>query len=385
MKLYLMLIAVAAGFFYVQGYGQTTHPQDFTLQGKLSTSTIDSVSFEYIDYNGKYTHEIIPVQAGNFSIHGQIDQPSFALLLFKHRGELLSKRDVELKRNYIYIEPGYMEISAEPDEKKILTISGSKSQQEWNHLQSETRPFQLIIDSLSAGSAHRQPASGRLPALSDAMAKLNQVYYNFFISHPASYVASDRIVYLTSAFSLDTLKKLYHSFTPAIQQSTGGRRLATFIKTREAGLPGTQAFPFVSKDKDGHRLALEDFKGKYVLLDFWATWCVPCRASMPHMAAIYQKYKSRNFDIIAIGDDDTRIQEWLQAIEKDHTTMFHHMLRGVNADMIRKGIFNPDDMDLQYGVQSLPTKFLIDPEGKIIGRYTKDEPLDAQLRAIFTF
>jgi thiol-disulfide isomerase/thioredoxin len=380
-----MLIAVTVGFFYVQGYSQITRPQEFTLQGKLVNSTVDSVSFEYIDYNGKYTHQIIPVQAGKFIIHGQIDQPSFALLLFKHRGEGLSKRDVELKRNYIYIEPGHMEILAEPDEKKILIIGGSKSQQEWNQLQSQTRPFQLIIDSLSAGTAHPAPASDKSPVLTEALAKLNQVYYNFFVSHPDSYVASDRIVYLTSAFSLDTLKKLYHSFAPAIQQSTGGRRLATFIKTREAGLPGTQAFAFVSKDKDGHRLALEDFKGKYVLLDFWATWCVPCRASMPHMVATYEKYKSRKFEIIAIGDDDTRIPEWLMAIEKDNTTAFHHMLRGANADMIRKGIFNPDDMDLQYGVQSLPTKFLIDPQGKIIGRYTKDEPLDAQLRAIFTF
>ncbi|HEY0175469.1 MAG TPA: TlpA disulfide reductase family protein, partial [Pedobacter sp.] len=292
-----------------------------------------------------------------------------------------------LKTNKVFIEPGSMAIGAEADARGYVQIKGSKSQDEWNELQSKTRAVQFAIDSLSKMTGvpvHGTANNGGQAALAPLRLKLSRINYAWFTDHPGSYVAANQVMFLTSAFNLDSLKHLYNNYTDEIKESIDGRRLAAEIKSRTAGLPGTMAFQFAVKDKEGKDLSLADFKGKYVLLDFWATWCVPCRASMPHMIGLYEKYKGKNFDVISIGDDDTRIKEWMDAIEHDGTGMFHHTLRGVNMELSRKGIPNPRDLDEGYGVRALPTLILVDPTGKIIGRFgSNKEDLDQMLASIF--
>jgi thiol-disulfide isomerase/thioredoxin len=364
------IILISCLFISVKCLGQVSPGKQFTLHGEIADTRLDSVSIEYINDQGKYIHEIIPAVNGKFSITGTISQPSFSFLLFKHKGEIISKRDAEIKRNLVYLEPGNMVINKEADQHGLVYIKGSKSQDEWNLLKGETRALEGV---------------GGEPAIAANKAKINGIYYSFFISHPDSYVSSDRVMYFTGAFSLDSLKTIYQNFTPAVKESTGARRLAAAIKSREVGLPGTEAFQFVVKDRNAQNLALSDFKGKYILLDFWATWCVPCRKSMPDMILLYQKYKGQNFDIIAVGDDDKNVVNWSAAIDKDGTGSFHHVLRGSNIEMSRKGTPNPRDLGEQYGIRALPTKILINPDGKIIGRFdsSSEEELTEMLASIF--
>lgn len=347
----------------------------FSIHGQIADPKLDSVSILYINDQGKVSRQITPAVKGSFDINGTISQPTMAYLLFMHKGEKLSKRDAEIKTNKVFIEPGNMTINAEADQQGYIQVKGSTSQMEWNELKSKTKPIQSALDSLSNGNAGRAPAP-----LHQQLAKIN---YDYFFSHPGSYVAANQVMFFTSAFNLDSLQHLFNNYTPEIKQSTDGRRLEAAIKSRTAGLPGTAAFQFSVKDKDGKDLALADFKGRYVLLDFWATWCVPCRKSMPHMISLYQKYKGKNFDVIAIGDDDTRVKEWSDAIDHDGIGMFHHTLRGVNMEMTRKGIPNPRDLDEGYGIRALPTLILIDPAGKIIGRFSgNEEDLDQMLASV---
>ncbi|WCT13410.1 TlpA disulfide reductase family protein [Mucilaginibacter jinjuensis] len=349
--------------------------KSFSVHGQITNPKLDSVSMLYINDQGKIIRQIIPAENGKFDIAGTINQPTMAYLLFMHKGEKLNKREAEIKTNKVYIEPGEMTINAEEDRQGYVTVKGSKSQIEWNDLKSKTRPIQSALDSLSNGDARKAPA-----LLREQLAKIN---YAYFIGHPGSYVAANQVTYFMSSYSLDSLKRLYDNYLPEIKESIDGKRLAATIKGRTAGLPGTMAFQFTVKDKDGKDLALADFKGKYVLLDFWATWCVPCRKSMPHMIGLYQKYKAKNFDVIGIGDDDNRVKEWMDAIEHDGIGMFHHTLRGVNMEMFRKGIPNPRDLDEGYGIRALPTLILIDPAGKIIGRFSgNEEELDTMLASV---
>lgn len=363
----------------------------FILKGKVPHANLDSVSLEYISKEGKYTHDIIAAPQGIFEFKGAIDQPSFAFLLFKHKGEVLGKHDVELKRHLIYIEATEMEISAEANAKGIVRIKGSGTQDEWNGLKDKTYFLQAPIDSLhalDAGAAHGESklnSSGRAK-MAALQQKMNDCYYKFFMANPNSYVASDRAMYLTSAYGLDSLKRIYQNFGPRVKESMGARRMAAVIKSREVGLKGSTAYPFAVTDKDGHSLSLESFRGKYVILDFWATWCVPCRKAMPQMVSLYQKYKDKGLEFIAIGDDDRNVTAWLSAIEKDGTGMFHHVLRGINMELARKGLPNPRDIAEQYGVRSLPTQFLVDPQGKIVGRFdgsgNPDEDIEKLLASV---
>ena len=124
------------------------------------------------------------------------------------------------------------------------------------------------------------------------------------------------------------------------------------------------------------------------MLDFWASWCVPCRKSNPHMIELYNKYKSKGFDVIGIADDDGKIAVWNAAVTKDGVGIWHNILRGLNMDMIMKHINNPDDLDERYGIASIPTKILIGPNGKILGRFGDsyggtEEDMDKMLKSIF--
>lgn len=124
------------------------------------------------------------------------------------------------------------------------------------------------------------------------------------------------------------------------------------------------------------------------MLDFWASWCVPCRKSNPHMIELYNKYKSKGFDVIGIADDDGKVDVWKKAVEQDNVGIWHNVLRGLDWDMIRKNTPNPNDLDQQYGISSIPTKILIGPDGKILGRYGDsqggtEEDMDKMLASIF--
>jgi thiol-disulfide isomerase/thioredoxin len=134
------------------------------------------------------------------------------------------------------------------------------------------------------------------------------------------------------------------------------------------GKPGDVAGNFTSIDINGKTLKLSNYKGKYVLLDFWASWCVPCRKGSPHLIKLYHKYQAKGFDVIGISDDDTRQSQWRTAVKQDSTGLWHHILRGKAVDLHQL-----------YDIQSLPTKILIDPTGKIIGRYGDEETTDDDL------
>jgi thiol-disulfide isomerase/thioredoxin len=334
---------------------ETAYGDSFTLVGKTGDKTLDSVSIIYINAQGKIIQESVQATAGAFGITGLISQPTFAYLVFKHKDEIIGKKEVEKKRNAAYLTPGKMTILKVPAPNGYLEIEGSPAQLEWKELYDRIK---AVNQSASLEAAES---------------------YAYFIAHPSSYVTADRVKYYTSVFSLDAIKMLYNKYSHEIKESVDGKRLAAEIKSREAGLPGTMAFVFHVKDKDEKDLSLSAMKGKYVLLDFWATWCVPCRASMPHMINLYKKYKDKNFIMIGVGDDDKNVKNWLAAIEKDGTGLWPQTLRGLDAQRFVRGIDNPRDLGQQYGVRALPTKILIDPEGKIIGRFDGQHSSDEEM------
>ncbi|MES2826720.1 MAG: AhpC/TSA family protein [Bacteroidota bacterium] len=353
-KYFFTLVTMfVASVLLSSGTASYAQRSSFELRGDTKDLTLDSVWIQYINSEGAIIQETIPSTGGKFLIKGSITEPTFSYLLFKHKGEVIGKRDVELKRVGAYLEPTQLTINKLPDQGGYLSIEGSKSQKEYKEFWEKTKGLKG--------------------------AELNKISYAYFTANPHSYVTADRMKYYTSAFSADSIKAVYNNYSDAIKNSTDGRRLANDIKSRSAGKPGTIAFPFAIKDKDGKALSLAALKGKYVLIDFWATWCVPCRASMPHMIKLYEQYKGKNFEMIGIADDDKNAKNWLAAIVKDNTDLWPQALRGLDAKMFIRGFDNPRDISQQYGVRALPTKILIDPDGKIIGRYDGQHQTDADL------
>ncbi|MDD3990082.1 MAG: TlpA disulfide reductase family protein, partial [Bacteroidales bacterium] len=203
----------------------------------------------------------------------------------------------------------------------------------------------------------------------------------FIKSNPDSYYAAFTLNMRKSYYPLDELQSYYDLMTERVKNGKDAKEILAEITKIRSLEPGNPAPVFATIDINGNPLSLSDFKGKYVILDFWASWCVPCRKSNPHLKALYEKYKDKGLEVICISDDDSKPDKWREAVEKDQIGMFKHVLRGLKILPGYK-FDRTNDISEPYAVHSLPTKFLIDRNGNMVGKVTSEE-LEAKLKEVF--
>lgn len=167
---------------------------------------------------------------------------------------------------------------------------------------------------------------------------------------------------------LDELDSILAIFDPIITNSKYVTSLQERVDKWNKLKIGMEAPGFSQADTTGTPLALADLRGKYVLIDFWAAWCGPCRRENPNIVDAYKKYHNKGFDILGVSLDDTK-DKWIKAIAKDELTWNHV------SDL--KGWQN--EVSQSYGIQAIPYSLLIDPEGKIIGKNLRGEKLHEAL------
>lgn len=155
------------------------------------------------------------------------------------------------------------------------------------------------------------------------------------------------------------------------KSSPDGKSIAAKIEGAKSAHINTKAKNFVQQSSTEQKISLEAFKGKYVLLDFWASWCAPCRKEHPDLIKTYEQFKNKNFEIISVSLDSEN-DNWLNAISKDKLTWTQI------SDL--KGQQN--DIAVQYGVQSVPANFLINPKGVIIDKNLTGEELYKRLKTL---
>ena len=162
------------------------------------------------------------------------------------------------------------------------------------------------------------------------------------------------------------------------------RRVKGFLDELEANSEGKQATDFSALDFNGKIIQLAGFKNKYVLLDFWGSWCVPCRQSTPHLIELYKKYADKGFTVIGIAEEyDKTGNAWKDAIQKDGIDIWNNILSNPNADPTNQSV---KTIATKYSIHVFPTKLLIDPSGHIIGRFegtSREAELDKQLKEIY--
>lgn len=213
--------------------------------------------------------------------------------------------------------------------------------------------------------------------------EMPQLLSSFIKTHPNSFMSVYLLSRYVDSFDLEKLEQCEsllgdtaRAYSPMVEVN----KAITSLKRIQIG---EKAPDFTRTDLNGNTFKLSDFMGKTVLLDFWASWCGPCRESMPHVKSLYAKYHKAGLEVICIGDNDSLQDKWKEAIEKDGTSDFIHTLRGLKRT--ENGFDRSDDLDDLYTVHTIPSKFLIDRDGVLRGIKVEDAALDSLLTDIFGF
>ena len=371
----------------------------FILNGHVTGMDHKSMFLSYRATDGNYRTDSSVVVNGKFQFTGSISEPSRALLTNRYPSNL-PVNDPNL--TWLFIEPTSMQLTVTVGEFKQANLVGSKTQDESAILRKMKADITKMTDPLMKEYDRlndlyilkkKAKADDTLASISNAMDSIRKRMqpYNdksliinnlFFERYPNSFVTVFYLKNSTGNYTFGQLNDYYQKMSLKVQQSQSGQDLKSEIERKVKALPGSPAPNFTAKELSGDTLRLSDYKGKYVLLDFWASWCVPCRAGNPELKRLYSMYKDHGVEFIGIADDDSSPEEWKAAIRKDGTGIWKHVLRGRSE---KPG--NVNDLHDLYSIQTLPTKILINTEGKVIGRYAEgkedDERLSKKLQELF--
>lgn len=199
----------------------------------------------------------------------------------------------------------------------------------------------------------------------------NQQRMAFIKANPNSYESLEALKEVAGPVPNYTeVIPLYNALTPAIKNTPEGKEFGEMLEKIKAVSVGAEAPNFTQKTPDGREVSLADYRGKYVLVEFWASWCGPCRAESPNMTKVYNEYKNRNFDILGVSIDNEKDREkWLRAIRDDQLAWTQV------SDL--KGRDN--EVAMRYHVQAIPQNFLVGPSGKIVATNLRGDDLKAAL------
>jgi len=318
---------------------------------------------------------------GKFTLQGKIDVPFLNGTL-----SLGSPTDYMNENKWqIAIEPSDIHVTGNAKGKESICIIGGTAQEELNRIQKETNVFLKSFMELEKSYYTQQDQSAK-----DSISRLQENYRtqykeyceNYMRTRTDSYYASQYLYMLMGHMTYEELKATWDNFSPNVQKyGINAQQIKSELETLAKVRPGKLAPDFTTKDINGKTFTLSSLKGKVVIIDFWASWCIPCRKSNPHMRALYAKYHSKGLDMVYVSDDDSNPNKWKDAVEKDQLIGdgFHHVLRGLKVDKAKQTFDKTNDISDKYAIHFLPTKYLIDKNGNIVCKINEGE--DAKLAA----
>lgn len=319
---------------------------------------------------GRITIDSASYSNGGFSIEGTTPSTQSAILYVEEGNSGFGRKLNGKPGITIYLEQGTITVTGK-DKFQNVHLSGTPLNSDQQAYMDLIAPFQkkeadLIARNASAIAKKDNKASEKLQneyrTLMLSKHKKEEIYFN---QHLGSSVALD---WLRNAdFLLQEKSRamiLFEKLDEKLKQSTAGRKYLKSLQDNVSVETGSIAPDFTAKNISGENISLKSFKGQYVLLDFWASWCVPCRRENPNMLRIYNKYKTKNFTILALSMDESS-SAWIKAIQQDNMPWIQLSDTGAFNGMTAR----------TYGITSIPSNVLIDPQGKIIARNLHGEEL----------
>jgi len=349
-------------FFLLPALAFGQKPQ-FTITGTISGFP-DQTEVKLLNSNDNTELAKGFFTKGKFELKGSVDEPILCLLNIGTEAP-----------QYIFTENKKITILGSKTDLKNLKVLGSAAHKDFIQFQ---QTFNPIFTSLNTtASAIRMTPQGN--PIFDSLTKkygsysvLAQIEIDKFISSKPKSFVSPFMLFVTIDLDGDILKleNRYKKLDTSIQNSAVGKNLLSYIAYYKVGSVGSQALDFTQPDTAGTSVALSSFRGKYVLVDFWASWCGPCRAENPTVLENYKNFKAKNFTVLGVSlDRPDGKANWLAAIHKD----------GLPWTQVSDLKFWNNAAAQLYHIQSIPSNILVDPTGKIIGKNLRGEALRSKL------
>lgn len=276
----------------------------------------------------------------------------------------------------VYLEKGNIQVEVAKD--GYVKVKGTKLNNDYQTLQDMLHPFTVKEQKMEAdfNDARNRKDTKTMEKLQQdyqsLAAEQKDVCLKFFKSHPDSEISLD---WLVRTYDINNQKKeaeaLFNTLSPRLRETMTAKVYASRLAKAYSVEEGSQAPDFTAKDLNGKDVSLTDFRGKYVLVDFWASWCGPCRRENPNVVKAYNQYKSDKFDILGVSLDNSK-EAWKAAVEKDNLKWTQVSDLAGWQSMIASS----------YAVRAIPANFLIDPQGKIIAKNLRGEELVKKLNEV---
>lgn len=351
----------------------------FTLKGKIGKLNAPAVIHIYygIAEEGVDHADSAILKNGVFTFSGTVKEPTLARVMLMHKGE-----NPMLTRSPDFITvllDGTVTIAG-TDSLVHAKVSGNtlvndylavNKQKEVQH----KRDADMWLAEVAAPVKDPEFANKYGALTQQTQAIRDAIDVSYIEKHPDSYLSALLLSWHAPNDSLKMVEELYNGLSQQVKDTRLGHYIAGRLDSRKAILVGGIAPDFTAPDANGKPVSLSAFKGKYVLIDFWASWCVPCRKENPNVLNAFQQYKNKNFTIIGISlDRDVEKEKWLKAIEQDHLGEWTQVgeLLGWRSEVAQ-----------QYNIKAIPQNVLIDPSGKIIAKNLRGEELQQKLAVLF--
>ncbi|MRG48804.1 redoxin domain-containing protein [Chitinophaga sp. SYP-B3965] len=328
----------------------------------------DSIAVIYIKNNALVIDTIIATD-GRFEIKGKLEQPVSTGL----RSMKPMKRNEIADNIRFYLEPGVLLLEG-TDSLRYSQLKTHEVNADHKKLESATKPFLDRLMELRRTAMATPKEKQQTPAFKELEAEykalqdsMKQTQIRFVKANPKSFISLEAITQLAGAtMNYSVTAPLFESLDPSLKQLPLGKDLDAKLTIAKKTKIGTVMPSFTSLDTARNELHLNDVvsKGKVTLVDFWASWCAPCRAENPNVVKAFNSFHPKGFEIISVSLDDNA-QRWKDAIVKDGMPWYH--VSGLKKWQEPVAVF--------FGISAVPDNFLLDAKGRVVARGLKGEAL----------